>query len=123
MYKTRPGTLAPCEDRYCILEYRHDGLATKPCSRPPRPVLLVIEGSDGLRLLVAPDLASIVCEDDRSYIDELIADFVKRSAEVSSTLFQQLSSLSVGPLITHQLGVVGSDNRDLQKYFSHFIAL
>lgn len=85
--------------------------------------MLVIDGSKGLRLLVAPDLASIVCEDDRNYIDELIADFVKRSAEVSNSLFQQLCSLSVGPLITHQLGLVDNDDWTLQKYFSDFIPL
>ncbi|WP_420238054.1 hypothetical protein ACOBR2_00150 [Telmatobacter bradus] len=85
--------------------------------------MLVIDSSDGVRLLVAPDLASIVCEDDRAYIDELIADFVKRSAQLSGSLFQQLSSLSVGPLVTQKLGLVGRDDLDLKRYCSNFIAL
>ena len=123
MDNTWTRTKVHSEHRFCILEYRHDGSVVKQSSCPARPVLLVIDSSDGIRLLVAPDLASIVCEDDRAYIDELIADFVKRSAQLSGSLFQQLSSLSVGPLVTQKLGMVGQDDLDLKRYCSNFIAL
>jgi hypothetical protein len=110
--------------QFCILEYRSEHLTAESCSCPTTPVLLAIDGgANGLCLLVTPELAQIVCEQDLDYIGELIRDFSRRAEEFSSGLFQQISSLSVGPLTTFRLGVVGHDDQEMKRYCTGFVAV
>jgi hypothetical protein len=80
------------------------------------------EESGHLRFLVHPELHAVV-GGDSAYIEPLLQDFPERAKERPAELFKQLSSLGVGPLVTHETGV----NLDLQpsmgKVVSTFVPL
>ena len=109
--------------RFCSLEYR---LRQSEGSGAPsaRLILLVVEGREG-RLLgfVAPGLSEIVCDADRQYVQELLADIRERVGKDPEALFKQLSSLSVGPLVTHETGICGRQDLRLMPLCSGFISL
>lgn len=76
-----------------------------------------------LSFFMSPKLAEIVEEDDRRYVEELLQDFRERAMLYPDELFQHLSSLSVGPLVVHKVGVIGVDDQYLSDYCSSFVRL
>ncbi len=76
-----------------------------------------------LRFLVDPGWRAIVQAKDVTYIESLFADFLERAKEQSATLFEQLSSLAVGPLITQETGERIADCATLFDPSSRFVQL
>jgi hypothetical protein len=70
-----------------------------------------------LHFLVDPDWRELIDPADRNYIDAVLKDFLERAKNDSESLFAQIVSLSVGPLITMD---VGSNCLDL---YSNFVPL
>jgi len=73
-----------------------------------------------LRLMVSPDLNTIVEGDDQNWLDPLLVDLQDRAGMQPADLFKQLSSLGVGPLVAQEVGEeIGKYPRlrDLQKQF------
>jgi hypothetical protein len=76
-----------------------------------------------LRFLVDPGWSAVVREEDREYLESLLGDFLERAKEQPATLFKQLSSLGVGPLVTRETGEQISDHPRLLELSSRFVQL
>ncbi len=87
-------------------------------------ILIVLENANGdLRFLVDPDWRALVQAEDREYFESLLADFPERAKEQPATLFKQLTSLEVGPLVTQEAGEQISDHPPLLKLSARFVQL
>jgi hypothetical protein len=86
--------------------------------------LLVLEDADGnLRFLVHPKWRRIVAPEDLEYFKSLLLDLSERAQLHPQELFKQVSSLSVGPLVTRETGEKISDHPDLLTQCSSFVEL
>jgi hypothetical protein len=109
--------------RFCALEYsaasRHNG------SPSAGSVILIVvrDENDALQFLVHPQWSSVVAEDDRGYIHSLLEDFIARAATDPDALFQQLCSLAVGPLTTHQIGAGLGSHPNLEALSATFVRI
>jgi len=87
-------------------------------------ILLVFEDTNGsLRFLVHPNWRAIVQQEDVDYINDLLIDSLERADEQPGALFQQFTSLGVGPLLTQRTGERISDYPLLLELFSRFVQL
>jgi hypothetical protein len=87
-------------------------------------VLLVLKGEDeSIRLLVHPEIRTIVQEEDLAYIEALLLDFPERAKQHPADFFKQISSLGVGPLVTREVGSNFLECPYMQKITSHFIQI
>lgn len=108
---------------FCTLEYRAHS-ERDDLSQIGTIILLVIkEPDDALRFFVRPCLSEVVASEDLSYFESLLSDFPERARLHPSELFQQLCSLSVGPLVTRESGGQLSDFPDIQAMASQFLPL
>ena len=88
---------------FCALRYETQEM-TGP-SAPEKIIVLLIRYENGtLRVLSRQDWPSIIQPKDLEYIRDLLADFKERASSAPDVLFRQVSSLSVGPLVTHAVG-------------------
>jgi len=62
--------------------------------------LLAIKHKKGLKLYTDPYLVRHLSEIDQEYIDDLLKDLIHRAKTFPDEVFQQLSNLSAGPIIT-----------------------
>ena len=69
---------------------------------------------------VHPESRAIVPDNDLAYIESLILDLCARAMLNPADLFKQLSSLGVGPLVTHEAGSNLSDHPSLLNMCSRF---
>jgi hypothetical protein len=76
-----------------------------------------------LRFLIHPELRAVVMENDLPYIQSLLQDFHERAKLNPEALFKQLSSLGVGPLVTHKAGPSVSEYPPLLEMCSRFVQL
>ena len=81
------------------------------------------DASGDLRFLVDPGWRAVVQEEDREYLESLLGDLLERAKEQPETLFKQLSSLEVGPLVTEEAGEQISDHPRLLELSSRFVQL
>jgi hypothetical protein len=87
-------------------------------------VLFVLKSEDGsLRFLIHSKIRQIVQGEDSAYIEELLQDFHGRAKRDPATLFKQLSSLGVGPLVTNQVGLDFSEHPSLVTQMQRFIQI
>ena len=87
-------------------------------------ILLVLRDENGaLRLMVSPDLRTIVQGDDWTYLDPLLLDLLDRAKAQPGDLFKQLSSVGVGPLVTQEVGRELTDHPKLRDLPDLFIDL
>ena|ERR1700722_6607612 len=89
------------------------------------PIFLIVfkAASGSLHFLVDPGWRSVVCARDLEYIGSLLHDFLGRAKEQPAALFEQLSSLTVGPLVTQETGERISDHSALVQLSSRFVPL
>ena len=66
-------------------------------------ILFAVKDVAGLRLYAHCGLRQQVSERDREYIDDLLIDLEHRSKEAPEQVFQQLTNLSVGPIVTQDV--------------------
>ncbi len=77
----------------------------RSCPIPAIPIALVLfDDQREMQLYVLPQFKDFVADEDVAYIDALFLDFIKRASSDAASLFMQISSLSVGPLITEATG-------------------
>jgi hypothetical protein len=81
------------------------------------------DASGGLRFLIDPGWRSVVRVPDVEYIASLLRDFLERAKEHPAALFEQLSSLAVGPVVTQEIGEQISDHPILLELSSRFVRL
>lgn len=71
----------------------------------PTIIALVTSSYNGeVGIRVHPEWERIVLPVDRKYLEDLFGDFRMRVKSDPDALFQQLSDLSVGPLVTREAG-------------------
>lgn len=103
--KTTIEPFASSKSRFCALAYApRSGAKVGRLSAAEQVVLLAIEDSGVLKLLVHPNLKSIVDAIDFPYIESLLKDFAERIIYHTTELFCQLCTLAVGPLQVHTVG-------------------
>jgi hypothetical protein len=84
-------------------------------------VLLVLKGEDeSIRLLVHPEIRTIVQQQDLAYIEALLLDFPERAKQHPEEFFKQILSLGVGPLVVQE---EESNLSFMQKLVSQFIQI
>jgi hypothetical protein len=109
--------------QFCALEYRPNdwsGASTELA----RVILFALRDEAGnLRVLVHPDLLSVVQEKDMDDLQSLLLDFQERAQLDPDSLFEQLSALGVGLLATRIVGEDFSDYPTLQSLSSGFVQL
>ena len=76
-----------------------------------------------LRFLVDPGWRAVLRAEDVEFLESLLGDLLERANEQSATLFRQLSSLAVGPLVTEETGEQISDHQPLMELSSRFVQL
>jgi predicted component of type VI protein secretion system len=87
-------------------------------------IMFVLKDREGnLRFLSHPKMSKIVQEDDLAYIESLLRDFLERAKLHPAALFKQLSSLAVGPLVTHETGSSLAEFPALQGLSKTFLSL
>jgi hypothetical protein len=67
------------------------------------------DANGGLLILAHPNWRSLVQREDVNYVNDLLIDSLERAEDQPRALFEQLSSLGVGPLVTQQAGERISD--------------
>ena len=108
--------------QFCALEYRSQNLRA-PAPRST-PIVLVLRDEEGcLRFLFHPALRVVVEPEDLDYIESLLKDFVERAKLHPADLFKQLSSLNVGPLVTHEIGSSLLEFPAIQRLSTEFVPL
>ena len=105
--------------KFCALAHRTED------SGGDTPIFLIVfkAASGSLHFLVDPGWRSVVCTRDLGYIGSLLHDFLERAKEEPAALFEQLSSLGVGPLVTEATGDRISDHPALADLSSRFVLL
>ena len=109
--------------RFCALESRSPDLGdTSP--HEASVIVLALRAEGGfLHLLVHPDWRGIVQPIDHEYIAALLDDFRERARLEPAALFEQISSLGVGPIVTYRVGSNIEDHPLLLGLFNRFVGL
>jgi len=81
------------------------------------------DDEDHLRFLVHPELHMVVADNELSYLESLLKDFLERANQQDAALFKQLSSLEVGPLVTHKVGTDLKEHPALHFHSLEFLEL
>jgi hypothetical protein len=105
------------QGRYCVLEYRPEPWKTSAEAFVPI-FMLVLDGRTDLHLFLNPNWRSFVQAEDLEYIELFIEDVRQRAQQFPKQLFDQLSSLALGPLVTLAAGPDFSERRDHQELCS-----
>jgi hypothetical protein len=100
-----PSWISP---QYSILEYRNDhrnSLEPKASQLILAALLQLNNGDDQykLELFINPKWREFVLEEDQEYIEALLKDITGRAKQDAETLFIQLCSLGVGPIVAIQV--------------------
>jgi 5'-deoxynucleotidase YfbR-like HD superfamily hydrolase len=113
-YRMAYCTLAYCVPQECVRASVNDSNTL---------LLATLHDSGEMKILVNPDWRSFVQEQDSEYLEELLKSFIERVGEDPSTLFKQLASLSVGPLVTKYAGTKAYSDLLCDPQFGHFVKL
>jgi hypothetical protein len=81
----------------------------------------VKEANDRLVFSVSPNLSKLVDKVDLRFVNNTFRDLPRRAKLYPHLLFKQISSLRVGPLITHKVGLCGVDDEEIMAACTHFI--
>jgi hypothetical protein len=108
---------------YCALEYSaHDDESLS--SNIEKVILIASRPTSGeLSIRVHPNWRQITISADYPYLKELLDDLAERVRLDSDALLKQLSSLSVGPLHTYDVGQTISDRTDLLQLWDSFMEI
>jgi hypothetical protein len=103
--------------RYCVLEYRPEAWETPTNSSAP-VFMLVLESGKSLNFFLSPKWRNFVQAEDLEYVELFIEDVQQRAPGLPKQLFDQLSSLSLGPLVTREAGSNFSEQPAFQELHS-----
>jgi hypothetical protein len=100
--------------RFCFLAYNKADGESIPPSPHALPFLVALESPGGeLGLFIRPDWESFVPVVDHQFIQSLLVDLKDRLSYEPSAVFEQLSTLDLGPLVTCEVGSLASDDPEL----------
>lgn len=97
------------QSRFCRLEYRLPQ-DRETLSHDHFVIALLIEEAGNLRVFVDPTWSRKVGYADRDYIAAILSDFKSRIDFDPDAVFNQITSLNLGPLVTHDLGTLPNDD-------------
>jgi hypothetical protein len=110
-------TLSP--GRFCAAAYNKSNLA--PPSKSAEDVLLIaLMSVDRLEIRVRPDWQSQVRSQDRKFLSSFFASITRFAAEDPATALDQISSLSMGPMVTAATGEKLAEWPDLLRLWGTF---
>jgi hypothetical protein len=89
-------------------------------STPGVVILLAIRDGKGLSLYAYHPFLQRIPDRDKAYIDDLLKDLILRSRDFPDEIFQQLSNLSVGPVVTDAVGWVQPNEFSIEKSYPGF---
>jgi hypothetical protein len=92
----------------CTLAYAKDALEKEHLVKDQVLLIAVFDGNDSLSLFVNPAWRQVVSPNHLDYTMALFVDLVQRSHSYPEDLFQQLSSIHVGPLVALEVRSIGS---------------
>ena len=109
---------------FCTLKYRPVMPANARSSAAEPVALLAVRGGKGeLAFYFSPDLWRLASGPEFLYLKDFVLDLPRRAKRYPDLLFQQLCSMSVGPLITDMVGVHGVDDLDLVSTCAQLVNL
>lgn len=119
-----PSRFQDCRMEYCTLAY----CALQECARASvndsnTLLLATLHDNSEMQILVNPDWRSFVQKQDSDYLEELFESFIKRVREDPLALFKQLTSLSVGPIVTKCAGTMAYSDLLGDPQYGHFVEL
>ncbi len=86
-------------------------------------MVLLLEETDGLRVLVDPNWRKAVAPADFEFLEELITDFAQRANSDPANLFEQSRMLNLGPLVTEEEGPLEMNHPKLLDALRRFVAV
>ena len=107
--------------RFCALSYTGHNEGLGHLAEPFVIALVIFNDKDELRVFVSPLLQGAVAERDWHYVEALFDDFPVRAKSDQDALFRQLSSLSVGPIVTGEVGSCLADYPHLADITKNFV--
>lgn len=108
---------------FCTLGYRPNGIVLAASEDASIIAIATLNEDSQLTVAVAPDWRAFVEHEDAKYIQSLLEDISERSKLSPEALFEQLSSLNVGPLVTQETGTGLLDQVPLVDMLSRFSRL
>jgi hypothetical protein len=102
-----------CALRFCPSESRSE--LNEKTDEPV--VLLAIRDARTLSFYVNRSFETSTTGPDHRYVQELIPDLVERSHCSPDVAFRQLSCLSVGPLVTDEVGVLNFSKHPVESLY------
>jgi hypothetical protein len=109
--------------QFCVLEYKPHNQAAVSMRLAPILLLVLRNEKGSLQFLVHPDWRSTVQSEDLKYFDCLFCDFLERAETYPDDLFEQISSLGVGPIVTQEVGMGLHEHPFIQKFTSELVDL
>jgi hypothetical protein len=86
-------------------------------------ILVAVKREDGaVSLFSRSNLEQLVATRDRGYIEELLDDMVERAKDFPNELFEQLSNLSVGPVVSGEIELIEAREADISALYPDFVA-
>ena len=86
-------------------------------------ILLVVEDQTGVELFAPANFRSLVGKADLAYFEQLIRDLPRRAELNPKLLFDQLSSLSVGTVVTGLVGTCDAHSAEFERIRSGLIQI
>ena len=104
---------------YCALEYRARDEGSSDLGR----VIAIVRcpAIGGLAVRIHPEWRKIASAEDHQTLEALFEDFAVRALSNGDELLRQLSTLSVGCLVTFETGRDLDDNPSLLQLWARFI--
>jgi hypothetical protein len=99
-----------CALKYCLPEERS-------AASQGTVILLAVKDAEELRLYLHHDLKQQIPESDLTYFDALMKDLLRRLKESPDDVFEQLSNLSVGPIVTDAVEWIDAGQEDFGASF------
>ena len=84
-------------------------------------LLVLRDEKSTLKFFIHKDFRSIVREQDVGYIESVLRDLPESAKCEPVVLFNHLCSLSVGPLVTHEIGWSLADSPSALEISSQFV--
>jgi hypothetical protein len=112
------------KQRFTALAYSADDFLTPPIDPANVIIILVFHSKEGtVEARMRPDWDGVVLEHDREYISAVFEDFRQRVTLDPIQLFEQVSNLSMGPLVTVATGSDLVSDAEFLHLFEEFMAL
>jgi hypothetical protein len=106
--------------QYCVLVYRASGSEFSPLGDEAPVLLAHLSPDSGLSLFVNSRWHDIVAHEHQEYFRSLLEDFALRAKSDRGRLFQQITSLEVGPIVTRDVGQWDTRDDSVNALYSAF---